>query len=124
MTADPKHRRFRSRVHLAHVALQPCCVPGCGVWPVEVHHLLMGPEPKGRGIKASDYWTVPLCHAHHLGQDSPHHHGNEEKWAEGHGVHLRSVAWGMIWFSRVRLDIIEHVRASQAAKFPQSRNTR
>jgi hypothetical protein len=117
MTANPKHRRFRSRVHLAHVGEQSCCVPGCGAWPVEVHHLLMGPEPKGRGIKASDYWTVPLCHAHHLGQDSPHHHGNEDQWAESHHVHLMSVAWQMVWYSPARIQIIEHERESQSANF-------
>lgn len=110
MTSNPKHKRFRSRVHLTHVATHACCVPGCGAWPVEVHHRLMGPEPKGRGIKASDYWTVPLCHAHHVGQDSPHHHGNEEEWAKAHVINLIAIACRMQWSSPVRLEIVEHLR--------------
>jgi hypothetical protein len=79
----------------------------------------MGPEPKGRGIKASDYWTVPLCHAHHLGQDSPHHHGDENEWAESHGINLEFVARQMIWHSPERIRIMEHERAFEQNRLPR-----
>lgn len=63
-------------------------MPGCGAWPTEVHHLLSVGN-KGRGVKASDADTIPLCGGptggHHRGSDSPHGWGNETAWAASHG---------------------------------------
>jgi hypothetical protein len=69
---------------MAFVGEQRCCVPGCGHHPVQVHHLTCGPEPKGRGIKASDCYTVPVCFEHHGPgpSGSIHDHGNERAWWE------------------------------------------
>ena len=60
---------------MAFVASLPCCV--CQATPVQVHHLLSGPEPKARGLKASDRYTLPLCSRDHA---SLHSHGNERLW--------------------------------------------
>jgi hypothetical protein len=54
--------------YLARVADLPCCV--CELLGVEqkfsteVHHKLV----RGKGIRASDYETMPLCFAHHSAQ--------------------------------------------------------
>jgi len=55
--------RVRSKKHMAFVATKPCLC--CGWKRPEVHHLTCGPEPKARGLKAGDNWTVPLCSTCH-----------------------------------------------------------
>ncbi len=80
-------QRMRSPAHLAWIRRQRCVVPGCWRHPCDAHHLTCGPEGKARGLKASDCWALPLCHAqHHMGPDSPHHAGNEARWWARHGV--------------------------------------
>ena len=81
----PVPSRVRSPAHLDWIREQRCCLPGCGAWPVEAHHLTCV-GAKGRGIKAGDDSAVPLCAAHHRGQDSPHHAGDEAAWWSRHGV--------------------------------------
>ena len=54
--SEPK--RVRSKAHLRFVATMPCVV--CGMRPVEVHHLKYL-QPRARGLKVSDEFTVPLC---------------------------------------------------------------
>jgi hypothetical protein len=79
-----KQPRVRSRRHLDRIATLPCSVPGCPTWRRETvvpHHLTCGPEPKGRGIKASDIFACPLCFHHHLGSDEAvHARGDELAW--------------------------------------------
>ena len=58
--SEPK--RVRSKAHLRFVATMPCVV--CGMRPVEVHHL-KHLQPRARGLKVSDEFTVPLCPEHH-----------------------------------------------------------
>ena len=73
--------RVRSAAHMAFVAEHPCIV--CG-WPdVQVHHLTCGPEPKARGLKASDSYTVPLCPRHH---DALHQRGDERAFWHALGI--------------------------------------
>ncbi|KKK53622.1 hypothetical protein LCGC14_2360680 [marine sediment metagenome] len=55
-------RRIRSKAHLQFVATMPCVV--CGLRPVQVHHLKMM-QPRARGLKVGDQFTVPLCQGHH-----------------------------------------------------------
>jgi len=55
-------KRQRDPAYLARVAELPCSVGGA--WPVEVHHKLVA----GKGIRASDYDTMPLCFNHHSAQ--------------------------------------------------------
>lgn len=51
-------RRRRSKVHLRFVATMPCVV--CGTQPVQVHHV-KHLQPRARGLKVGDQFTVPLC---------------------------------------------------------------
>jgi hypothetical protein len=85
-------KRIRCPAHLAYVNAQQCCVPGCGWWGVDVHHLLSSGAAKARGKKNGDNFTVPLCHYHHLGDDSPHGWGDERAWADHHGLDLEQIA--------------------------------
>ena len=78
--------RIRDPGHLAFVAEQSCCVPGCATRPVQVHHLTCGSDPKARGVKASDLETLPICWAHHLGPCGIHAAGNERRWWHSFGV--------------------------------------
>jgi hypothetical protein len=80
-----KPERLRSRPHLAYVGSLPCCIPDCEEGPVQVHHLTHV-QPKARGLKASDVFTVPLCLRHHLGQGGVHTYGREGAWWAAHGV--------------------------------------
>lgn len=41
----------------------PCC--RCGKSPVQVAHSNFYEHGKGRGIKAGDEYTIPLCHTCH-----------------------------------------------------------
>jgi hypothetical protein len=69
-----KPERKRSAPYLRYVASQPCLV--CFRPDVQAHHLTFA-QPKARGLKASDEFTVPLCVACHM---SLHLHGDERKW--------------------------------------------
>lgn len=84
---------IRSPRHLAFVAGHGCAI--CGRRPVHVHHLTYG-WPKARGRKAPDSLTVPLCMAHHQGEDSPHAWGSERRWWAYHerdGLALAAAYW-------------------------------
>lgn len=79
-----KTPRVRSRRHLDWIATLPCVIPGCTRYRETVvpHHLTCGPEPKARSLKASDHFTLPLCHRHH-GPGFPgslHDRGDERAW--------------------------------------------
>lgn len=87
--AFPIAPRIRSKAHLDWIRKQRCCVPGCARRDVEAHHLLQCEDAKARGLKASDAWTVPLCHTHHM---ALHLYGFEQEWAQGLGVDLIATA--------------------------------
>lgn len=63
---------------MAKVARLPCVI--CGAFPVQVHHVICG---RFGSRKASDFDTIPLCHAHHLGPDGIH--ANKAAWVARHG---------------------------------------
>jgi hypothetical protein len=88
MTYQPNFKvpRVRSKSHMAYVAAQPCIV--CLWQYVQVHHLTCSPDPKARGLKAGDNWTLPLCNEHHLAgfPGSLHDDGNERRWWAAHGI--------------------------------------
>ena len=71
--SEPK--RVRSKAHLRFVATMPCVV--CGMRPVEVHHL-KHLQPRARGLKVSDEFTVPLCPEHHREVEAAS--GDEARW--------------------------------------------
>lgn len=68
--------------HMGRVAALPCCVPGCGVWPVNVHHCRTG---VGMGRKDSGFRTIPLCYGHHQGSVGIHGMGRKA-WERMMGV--------------------------------------
>lgn len=57
---QPKHEYFRSKTHLKNVRAIHCL--GCGVvGQSQAAHSNQGKHGKGKGIKASDEFTIPLC---------------------------------------------------------------
>ena len=51
--------------HLARLRTLRCCVPRCRTIGCDAHHLTHV-QPKARGRKAGDQWTVPMCRWHHI----------------------------------------------------------
>ncbi len=74
-----KPLRIRSRPHMAFVAKQPCFV--CGARPVQVHHVQHA-QPRGRGLKTGDQFTIGLCLTHHM---AVHNFGSERKYWDSIG---------------------------------------
>jgi hypothetical protein len=82
MKLPPKPVRVRNPKHLARLRTLPCTIPGCRGGPVDAHHLTHI-QPRGKGLKASDSLTVPLCRwSHHsaTSQAGVHHVGSESAW--------------------------------------------
>lgn len=91
MPALEKPRRHRSRLHLKHVRTLRCL--GCAEpAPSQAHHLTFA-QPKARGLKSGDQWSVPLCMTCH---NALHARGNERAWWEAVGVDPIEVA-GRLW---------------------------
>ena len=59
---------MRDAKRLAAVRLLPCI--RCGQVPSQAAHSNSAKHGKGRGIKASDLFTVPLCHSCHFKFDT------------------------------------------------------
>lgn len=56
--------------HRAWIRRHDCSVPNCAgakEWPAECAHVRTGTDG-GTAIKPSDWWTLPLCAAHHVQQ--------------------------------------------------------
>lgn len=66
------------KAHMALVAQLPCVI--CGAWPVTVHHCI---SKRYSQRKASDFATIPLCHACHQGPEGIH--ANKRAWEDRHG---------------------------------------
>jgi len=83
--AFPKNPPARDKAHLAYVRLQICAVVGndCG-GVTEAAHIGVA----GKGIKASDFLTVPLCTKHHIES----HGAGVYTFQGNHGVSLWEVA--------------------------------
>ena len=65
MTANFKKRWWRCPAHLEWIVENyQCCVPGCGAWAQEAHHV-RDMTDGGMKRKPSDRWAVPLCAMHH-----------------------------------------------------------
>ena len=95
-TPNFRIERIRCRAHLAFVGSLPCCVCKRET-DIQVHHLLSGPEPKARGLKASDRYTVPVCLRHHL---DIHAAGNERAWFAARNMDPVALA-GILWAQSV-----------------------
>ena len=96
LTCEPitKPWRPRSREHMAYVASFPCLIRGCPEI-ANVHHLTHA-QPKARGLKSGDNWTVPLCERHHQGQGGVHDAGREGAWWAARGIDALAVA-AQLW---------------------------
>jgi hypothetical protein len=93
-----KPLRLRSPSHLARLRKLACCIPDCRRQPVDAHHL-SHVQPKGRGLKASDSLTVPLCRWTHHSETSPlgvHHVGSEADWWRARAINPLPIA-AMLW---------------------------
>jgi hypothetical protein len=60
--------------YMARVRELPCFVCGKSA-PSSAHHIRAG---IGKGQKASDFLTIPLCHEHHQGKSGIH--GDRSAW--------------------------------------------
>ncbi len=70
-------KRWNAKRHLLEVAALGCWVckqNGNEGTPAEIHHLRDG---MGRGQRASDYETLPLCPIHHRTGDGTENSGGE-----------------------------------------------
>lgn len=61
----PKTRPHRDRKYLDSLRGEPCLL--CGAVPSDPAHIRYG-SGAGTGRKPSDWFTVPLCNAHHREQ--------------------------------------------------------
>ena len=77
---------------MAHVRKQPCSVPGCSARPCDPQHLMFA-QPRAKGLKSGDQYTVPVCRMHHTGGSlSVHHDGDEAGWWQAKGVDPIAIA--------------------------------
>ncbi len=88
-------KRIRDRDHLRSVASQPCLI--CGRLPAHAHHLTFA-QPRARGLKSSDEWTVPLCALHHR---ELHDRGNERAYWQDKNIDPQQTAQ-KLWEQRLK----------------------
>ena len=79
-------RRVRSPAHLSFIHEHGCCA--CGAKPVQAHHLTFA-QPRARGLKVSDEFTVPVCLEHH---NAAHAEGDERLFWSWAGIDPLGVA--------------------------------
>lgn len=79
-----KRNRELDPDYLKFIAGWPCCVPNCGAWPVEVHHV------DKKSHLGSDRSAVPLCAMDHRGRL---HSQGEKTWTE---------RWGINWEDQIK----------------------
>ena len=60
--------KMRDSKRLAAIRQLPCCECGRAA-PSQAAHSNFGEHGKGRGIKADDKYTIPLCHVCHAALD-------------------------------------------------------
>jgi hypothetical protein len=95
-----KPLRHRSEAHRRFVATQPCCVCHKGLPSWRTARLITGEalsqcahlawmQPRARGMKAGDQWTIPLCVRHHSAMDQA---GDGATWLKNQGVDGADVA--------------------------------
>jgi len=85
-TKPPKGREYREDPkHLKFIRSLPCAVCS-GAPPCDPHHLLSAPGMRGVGMKAPDWWTVPLCRECHDRLHRECASKTEEGWLLSQGV--------------------------------------
>lgn len=82
-----ERREGNCEQHASLIRALPCCVTG--ITPAgTIHHLKSGPASKerGMGMKAPDWWGVPLCEDAHLNGVERVGTRNEFSWFQAHGI--------------------------------------
>jgi ferredoxin len=64
-------KKWKNRKYMEWVAEQPCI--HCGTYPVQVHHIRSNALGAGMGLKAPDYYTMPVCQQCHMDCHSLEH---------------------------------------------------
>ncbi len=82
---------FRDQDYLAYIRKQPCLVCGGAQGPSVAHHEGNG----GKGLKASDYDTVPLCPVHH---GERHSRPSREFWDDHRINPWFEIRWFISWY--------------------------
>lgn len=83
------HRRPRQKIdaHLAFIRTLPCIICGNEIETQAAHirfsDARVAKLNAGVGAKADDYWTLPMCGAHH---DEQHRTGDERKFWRRHNI--------------------------------------
>lgn len=84
----------KDEAYRAWIRKQPCTTqrnPGCWRWDSEAAHTRQDGQG-GLGTKTDDATCLPLCGwCHRLSPYSYHAFGDEQKWAEHHGVDVPEV---------------------------------
>lgn len=75
---------IRNKAYTDWVKSLPCCV--CGKQSDDPHHIIQAGYG-GKGTKASDLWTIPLCREHH-----DELHKDVDAWEFAHGMQFEFVA--------------------------------
>lgn len=96
-----KNQRVRSRRHLDWVKSLPCSVPRCPNRTIDPHHITFA-QPRAKGLKVSDEFTVPLCRIHHDAAypEGVHAVGQEADWWARHGIDPLRIAERLASVSR------------------------
>ena len=88
MPAAPKRLWWRCPAHLKWlVENNHCCVPCCGAWAQEAHHVRWETDGSMKR-KPSDHYAVPLCAMHHR----EIHGAGERKFWDDRGLSGRIMA--------------------------------
>jgi hypothetical protein len=70
-------KRDRDTEYLRWIHGWECCVPHCGKFPVDAHHVVT------KARLGADRTCLPFCHYHHIG------------WIHGKGQKTSQVEWGI-----------------------------
>ena len=93
-----KKRKGMDKKHLENIRKLPCLV--CGDVPSEVHHLKQGTGERGMGLRSTDRWAVPLCHAHHINGVEKLASTQEAVWFMSYGIHNPLEIAAELWEAR------------------------
>jgi hypothetical protein len=95
-------RAGMSERHRVLLRQLPCCIgqdhPGG-----EVHHLKFGTGERGMGLRSTDKFGLPMCHAHHIDGVERAGSRNEHKWFRDRGVSPLDLAAGL-WLVTGKLE--------------------
>lgn len=79
-----KEPRVHDEDFLRRIRLLPCMVPNCREAFSDAAHIRLASASyqateAGIGAKPHDFWVLPLCHHHHMGE---HNMGTEKFWRQ------------------------------------------